>query len=734
MPFGALFPLTTRSVFPSAGASAGVGTSQPQTHAPALGITTLESLPPELLQCLVELLPRNGTLALCASSKTLRDTLAEARRPHVVAERIRWVCTVTSLEDAVAQVNQCLGRHRAPLIRSLMRQSRHIPALLQPRARQAQLKLDPAPTEAQFLHCALDQWDDQPREAGPPVRITPPMPSLQDILAVPGQEQAGLLLRWMAIKDNAATMSLDQWRSLTGSLSEAERHQALAALVMATDDSRADWSDILHAAWGTARALAANAGGPPPACGALFRALAHALQKYTSHEDATTAMRQSLWDGMLDMVATLPPSDQRTVLPAMAGFLSFQACSSIPATPERCEGLIDTAFRLLPARDVAAVLCAITVDPFDSDVDTWMRPLTLTVLKHAQRLPDESCATVLVAVTLNGPVMDETFYAPLWATVFDASALAGPAEQAPIAAALGERMRRTLEDEQTPTPACHARWLAVFQRTTALPDDLQTAPLAALASGLDCVTRTAEAAAMLLQAAARLPAEHGAAVLASLILSEGCWREPRLWRDMVNMAAALPVVARAAPARALQTKLLHLAVSANFKTADNIPRPTPGPSDMAFAGWPTDMADLVKKMSDILLLLPLRQRAELLIALANELASGSFKVTLIAWILHEAARLPAGGGHESAIVATVCAYAAARCPATDFNAFLKRALASVDRLDPAYRASPLHSLDALVTRLTPDDAARAGIVARIAALPAPDQVVQTPLNGNPLKR
>ena len=191
---------------------------------------------------------------------------------------------------------------------------------------------------------------------------------------------------------------------------------------------------------------------------------------------------------------------------------------------------------------------------------------------------------------------------------------------------------------------------------------------------------------------------------------DGHWR-----RVLINTAASLAAPHRYAPLRTIAMDLLAWAEGAPHKQRNADVRIAVSPDDYAIASLPTSWGALTDQLSQILTMLPLRQRGDLLLDLERAAKNAVCK----AWILEKAKGLPPTRRHEVKIITRIAEYAATNCPAEHAPMLLPLVAEAVATLDDDHCASALYWLiDACTKFGLPECVDMAGTIDR---LPEPDR-------------
>ncbi|TWG84109.1 hypothetical protein L602_002900000480 [Cupriavidus gilardii J11] len=742
MPFDSLFPIRQQSPFPVWSAAPPLADTGGTTLLPPS--IQLDTLPCEILLRIAAWLDGPSVRCLAETSRQIHacldhDMLAAMR----LADRIRWVVTASGFADMAREILERPAAQRAALTLKLAERRAHLhPSLLAgaQRALGTLVPNDDGERLSQALHRV--RWRQSQRIDE---RFPEALPALEHVLQLPDQDRGRVLAQWIAVadKEGVAQRSPAQWQAIVSALPEAAGARVLCKLVKhaSTSDPHA-WEQIAGNAIDAARNLT-----PPgnPARMRILRAIAKATGRidYFQPDGVGTEgrSRRAIWEAVLDLVQTLAPPHQRTLLTGLATYPSWELSRTGNVTVQT-HGTNVPAWRKLPQeaaavlRDtdaIADVLAAMAKDP-----DRWVSnalPARIPMLTHlmatARQLPDPQCSHVLAMVLHRpGAIVErkDARYATLWNAIFIASAQTDADCQAPLLAKLADTLdhaRHHGSGADGHDPTLPSRWLALLDRTMALPESLRLAPARALVHACEHVPRSVGCHQKLLRLALSLPGEADRAELLAAMVDRQETMQPRDWRDTVNQIGQLSGAVREAPVRAL-VRRLAIRYEAVFMDDETGPADVPAArqTDLPLAAWPRNHDDALRQASAALQWLPLRVVAAELAGVFSLGEWDSWFQEDMTWLLQEARRLPPNGRHEISIVTAICAAMEELCDEEDKDdvyEFLPDVWNAVLALPAHSRGSALAWLADVVERLDIDDPWMDRIREQRQALPEADR-------------
>lgn len=672
----------------------GVSATPPDTNAasrlcppPGGQRATFCDLPGHIVLQIAERVDDAAAMALGLTSRHAHRALDRARiTPVRLGEQMQWIVSHADVQRLRGRIEQCPAPARPRLWNALhCAVRRRCPDPLShfccTAASPCSVPLHPVVRER-----ALASLPPLPPAAPPPA-----IRALDELLALGDAERGSSLLAWIAHADLETMMKpgLAAWLDIAARLPPNDR-VAVQAMVTEHCDDRdvAPWRAMLDATLCSARA---RQGDADPFIQLqrvrLLNAVAKAVaRRYRSRD--STAHRWALWADVLADAQQVRSPHCKTLLQSLA-YGAFHGCACLDeplavgvAVPKGWRALIESALTLLSPVDAANVLSSMLQPLEEFDVQGPCAPLLEEVFAATSALPHGLAIGVLKhafdAACRNG---DEVTAPLFWDRLLHACKGADPALQADCLAELATMCGHIGEDGK------EARFVALCEQAQALSPELRREPLLQLARSSYGFDRQPGTVVPRLMALCNdLGDKDRAGLLVWMIgafFRDGHWR-----RVLINTAASLPAPHRYAPLRTIAMDLLAWAEGAPHKQRNTDVRIAVSPDDYAIASLPTSWVALTDQLSQILAMLPLGQRGDLLLHLERAAETAVCK----AWILEKAKGLPRTQRHEVKIITRIAEYAATNCPAEHASMLLPLVAEAVATLDDGHRASALYWL------------------------------------------
>ncbi|MBO4120971.1 hypothetical protein J5T34_09535 [Cupriavidus gilardii] len=716
---------------PGGNPAPGVSATPPKTDAasrpcppPGGPRATFRDLPGHIVLQIAERVDDTAAMALGLTSKHAHQALDHARiTPVRLGEQMQWIVSHADVQRLRGRIEQCPVPARPRLWNGLhCAVRRHCP--------------DPL----YHFYCTSGSPCSVPLH--PVVReralaSLPPLPpaaprkapqALDELLTLGDAERGPSLVAWIAHagRDTMMEPGLAAWLDIVARLPPNDR-VAVQAMVTEHCDDRdvAPWRAMLDATLCDARARQDDA-DPSIQLQRVrsLNAVAKAVARRHRSRDSA-AHRWGFWAEVLADTQQLPDPHYKTLLHSLA-YGAFHGCAClgepVPVDDPVIKGwraLIKSALTRLSPVEAANVLSSMLEPLEEFDVQGPCAPLLDEVFAATRALPHGVAIGVLKhafdAACRNG---DEVIPLVFWDRLLHACKGADPALQAECLATLAGMCPHIGDD------GMEARLVALCEQVEALSPELRREPLWSLARNSHHFHGLVGMVVPRWMALCNgLGDEDRARLLASMIYSvfhDGHWR-----RGLINTAASLAAPHRYGPLCTIARELFKWAEGAPCTLRNADVRIAASPDDYAIARLPTSWEALMDQLSQILVMLPLRQRGDLLLDLEHTAKTAVCK----AWILEKAKGLPPTQRHEVKIITRIAEYAATNCPEEHASMLLPLVAEAVATLDDGHRASALYWLIDACTKFGLPACVEIG--GTIDRLPEPDRL--TPNAGHKRK-
>lgn len=720
MPFDRLSSLPTLS--PSGqptGSSLNVppaGESAPATRHP-IPVLRLTDLPSEILLQIARCLKRSEALLF---SETARGILAALKvdivDPVRLGGSIRWVTGLSRFQCALAAIMGAPGPCQRRLLKRLAERVSALPEhlrnaacdLLQPHRSLL------APSRARTQRHRPDGEWRRLRQSG---AADDPDALLDRVLSLAPDAHLPVLAAWSA-SCSVASPAISAWNRILDATPPPARGQAL--LTMTADFP--SWDQCEHAVQTIIAAVRQGLDTVGAVAEDYAAALAQEASRLPGYERwLSEKPLVQYWDEIFDLACRFPLPVQVQILSALTRTLDRDGPPKEGASPQavpRWRRFIDDVLGRFAPGDATSILCGLA-----SSSAAWRKheggegamPVVHALWATARTLPEACCAKLLSGI-IASQAQDEDLSLALWDSAFHASEPCAPGAAAPLYLRLATAIRKL------PEAARERCWDALCQRLAGVDDLLPVTHAVNELAQQPFATNSPGRRARLWRVARRLPADVRAAICKDMIVSYGI--TPALWQAQVLEMADLPPVARYGPAASLAYLLFRYDGDVDVFTGA-VP-PSPDPAAPAVAQVPCNLGQSLARLSDILAMLPLKDRAGQLLSLSQmESSPPSYnegRATRVVWLLEETVKL-APLHHHGIEVVTKLAMSAQRDCATeaDLRRIFPPLLRAVAALPADARISALSSVAALLERLLPGDTRwMQAVVALTAGLPPAD--------------
>lgn len=488
-----------------------------------------------------------------------------------------------------------------------------------------------------------------------------------------------------------------EWLQPSGDWLPSDRAAVLAEVIFACArcEDIQKWRESVDAALRMARDLRQSPlKQSRDEAAALLAAISAAIGIHCGCE-RTTPHGLALFDEIMRDMPSLDLATRKAIMVELAEFVGTEMDDD--NEPPRWRQLMDLALGALPAKDAADVLAALLESWTDFDFTDRSQPLFRAVLTAVQRLPDAVATPVLSRLLHVAHSMEDTPSEHMWHALLQAASDTDVTLQASLLTTLGDLIPWYVEDKAP-------YWIQLADRVAALPPALRRAPLQSLVNAREDTEMPIESAvARLVPMVEELDSPDRAALL-SAMLSQRLGQHAASRRMIMNAVGRLPDPYRYQPFLTAASDLLAWADRGPTLNGGGAPwggpasadasSVVPAPGDFRFSISPSSQGAALEQFHDLLTMLPLRQRGELLTALASDRTRPAQHslVPQLSWILKEAGLLPGTDRYEVKIYTDIARYAATSCPAVALPMLLRDLVPAVASLSPDQCASAVRWL------------------------------------------
>lgn len=721
MPFDIVFPLPHHACDP-AGSDAVAQASPPAgtalIAAQQSGLMTLDQMPGEILVRIAGYLRPNDALALSGVCDAIFQTLRrDILNPLRLGEQIRWINGLAGIHTALAGIAAAPEDQRLPLLRQLQRTAQ----ALHPWLREPAVKL-----LTPHLEAAAPPWWNSVYGATDPRRPQIGQPGshadlLDAVLSMPPDARARALRSWFDDPGSELVPAppVDEWPRIVSVLRPADRAMLLPRMARAIPEDRFDQANAM--VLGAVREAIGPDGTLPAHHADALEHLAMRLVWGRQYWDAT--QMGAVWDEIFSLAQRLPVESQAGPLSKLTWFGLAQVGPTSALNESghslRCRAFVEYVRKHLPPADVAEVLGELMEQSRDYCDDDALRPLRKTLLEAAQGLPDGPCA-VLLACAIDGLRYDGETGA-LWQALLHASRDVSERDAAPLYAQLASVIGLMPDDIAEPC------WDALAQRLEAATDPGATVPAWLSLAQLDLTRRSLERRAVLTRLGNRLPDDKRAALHEAMIADRHV--TPAIWQAQMTAVAELPAAVRLKPARRLALLLFNYPGNGVFEPAAADAPADPGA--LVCARFPRSLLDALRKLSDLVTLLPLADRGALLLELTTILgqdvtAPSQESLHRLTFVLYDAVKLEPYQHHTINVVTSIARLAERHAGLAGARALLPPMFGAIRALPADARASAYLFLGSLLRRWGVDAFAHSRWIEGVASLPVEDAAVLHP--------
>lgn len=629
-----------------------------------------DQLPAYVIQLIADWLPDGAKVALDRVCKAAFAALdRDLVMPMRVAEAIRWTFSPPAWQRVVTSIWQCPAHRQEPLWGLARRQLESCHPVVRQRAS-----------------------DDQRSLVAPPDQK--PGRTLRKMTATGPASWAAQLVHLVNCEGEALVrkQGTQQWLRCFANRFPSDRAATLTDVILACGNRRdvSKWRRAVDDAMRMAREMQQSPLKPcQDAAGALFAAVSAAIGIHC-REDEATPEYLALWDDIIRDTVSLDAAARAAIMAELANVIALDLADS--DDPPRWRRLIDLAMTTLPANDAADVLVALMEPWNESDFADGCEPMFHAVLMAAGELPDAVAQPLVTLLLTVAGSMEETPFAPMWHACLQAAADKDAAVQAPLLAKLAQWLPWVGDGNSS--------WALLADCIAGLPVEHRQDPLQSLigACGSHGIA-TSAVVARLMPLVLEFDFRRRAGLL-SAMLDAGLGRDAASRRTLMNAVGQLPGPYRSRALASAASDLLAWADGGPTANGWMPPRGTPdpvdasrvapGPGDFPASIWPSSQKAALGQFHDLLAMLSLRDRGELLISLASrqrELTRSY--VPRMLWILMETRQLPRTNRYEVKIYTEMARYAATSCPIVDVPLLLRELVPAVASLDPDHCASAL---------------------------------------------